>query len=392
MGKGKVGTHWGLACVALLAAACIAGANAETGKPAAAGQGVDLLALPALQSPKAAHGLLLGVHAAGSRLVAVGERGIAVFSDDEGRTWTQGQVPVSVTLTAVFFVSGRLGWAVGHDGVILRTQDGGQSWRLVLDGNRANALVIADLKSRIETAEREAESDEELGDGETDEALDALRMRLEDVEAGAGFGPSRPLLSLWFRDESNGFAVGSFGQIFQTADGGESWTSLAGLLPNPDSLHFNAIALVPGLGLVIAGERGSLWLSRDEGASWSRLETGYDGHLYGVLPLSSDALLAYGFAGNLFRSGDRGQSWQAIPRATTKTIVGGMKLTDGTVLLIARNGDVISSMNGGVSFQHANSVQKRNVASVLPTPFGGGKQVVAGAGGVLVTDLGGGRR
>ncbi len=31
------------------------------------------------------------------------------------------------------------GWAVGHDGVVLHTSDGGESWRMQLDGNQANA-------------------------------------------------------------------------------------------------------------------------------------------------------------------------------------------------------------------------------------------------------------
>ena len=110
-------------CVGLLSMACAAGVNASTSDAATAAVGMDLLQVPALQSPKAARALLLGVHSAGARLIAVGERGIVVFSDDGGATWTQGQVPVSVTLTSVFLVSDKLGWAAGHDGVVLRTTE-----------------------------------------------------------------------------------------------------------------------------------------------------------------------------------------------------------------------------------------------------------------------------
>ncbi|NMG55992.1 WD40/YVTN/BNR-like repeat-containing protein [Aromatoleum aromaticum] len=345
--------------------------------------GVDLLQVPALQSPNAARALLLGVHAAGARLIAVGERGIVVFSDDEGATWTQGQVPVSVTLASVFLVSDKLGWAAGHDGAVLKTTDGGKSWSKVMDGNRANALVIDDLKARIEAAKSEADA----GLEGADVRLEALQMRLEDVEAGASFGPSRPLLGLWFEDERRGYVVGAFGQIFRTTDGGQNWNSLSGALPNPDSLHLNSIARIAEIGLVISGERGAVWVSKDDGKSWSLRETGYDGHLYGVLRTSAGALLAYGFAGNLFRSDDGGQSWRALPRTTDKSFVGGLNLANGDVVLVARNGRVIASKDGGATFGGLDIGAGRAVASVLPVPFGKDKLVAAGTGGVSVVTL-----
>jgi photosystem II stability/assembly factor-like uncharacterized protein len=63
---------------------------------------------------------LTGIARAGKRLVAVGERGIVVLSDDDGATWRQASVPVSVTLAAVQFPTPTQGWVVGHYGVVLR--------------------------------------------------------------------------------------------------------------------------------------------------------------------------------------------------------------------------------------------------------------------------------
>jgi len=56
---------------------------------------VDPLDAPATQSPLAAHSLLQGVTKAGSRLVAVGQRGHVVYSTDSGTSWKQASVPVS---------------------------------------------------------------------------------------------------------------------------------------------------------------------------------------------------------------------------------------------------------------------------------------------------------
>src|SRR5881392_2872753 len=81
-----------------------------------------------------ARSVLTAITRAGDRLVAVGERGIVIFSDDHGGRWQQAKVPVSVTLCAVRFIDKRQGWVVGHAGVVLATRDGGSSWSKQLDG------------------------------------------------------------------------------------------------------------------------------------------------------------------------------------------------------------------------------------------------------------------
>jgi len=86
---------------------------------AASGNFRDVLDTPARASAYAAKSLLSGVANAGQRVVAVGQRGHIVYSDDGGQTWLQAKVPVSTDLTAVFFASPTHGWAVGHGGVVI---------------------------------------------------------------------------------------------------------------------------------------------------------------------------------------------------------------------------------------------------------------------------------
>lgn len=352
------------------------------------GKGIDLLSVSALQSEKAARALLLGVATAGSRLVAVGERGIVVTSDDQGQMWRQAKVPVSVALTAVHFASPTLGWAVGHDGVILKTEDGGQVWSKLLDGDQANTLVLADLKARI--AELEGATAKASGDDadRLQAKLETIQFRLEDAEAGASFGPARPLLALWFKDERRGFVVGAFGQIFRTDDGGKTWISLAGALSNPDSLHLNSIAQLGNGKLAVVGERGTIWFSDDEGESWTISEAGYDGHFYGVIQAAPDALLAFGFAGNIFRSTDDGKTWARLDRVTEKSIVGGLADKGGGLVLVTRNGQIIESADAGKSFTLSRVKLGRTVASVLPGFTGSGKSIITvGHGGLSMTRL-----
>src|SRR3977135_3294331 len=81
----------------------------------------DPLQVPALPSRLAASSPLFAIARAGTRLVAVGQRGHVLLSDDDGTSWRQAAVPVSVDLTAVHFASPQRGWAVGHDGAILHS-------------------------------------------------------------------------------------------------------------------------------------------------------------------------------------------------------------------------------------------------------------------------------
>ncbi|WP_395400771.1 WD40/YVTN/BNR-like repeat-containing protein [Pseudoduganella sp. UC29_106] len=283
-----------LACIALAA-------------PLLAYAGRDRLDTPAYLAPKASGAMMLDVVRTGNRVVAVGEHGIILYSDTNGRTWHQAAVPVSVTLTAVYFPMPKKGWAVGHDGVILRSEDGGAHWTKQFDGNTANALVLAAGQKREKDA-RAAFADGVSGQPAA--ALQAAERALEDAQAGAKFGPSRPLFDVWFKDESEGIAVGSFGQFFHTADGGRTWALWGERIANPDGLHLNAISATAKGVLLIAGETGKVYRSADGGASWVTLETGYTGQLYGVLGIeqegSRETLIAFGFAGNVFRSTDSG--------------------------------------------------------------------------------------
>ena len=75
--------------------------------------------------------LILDVAEIGDRLVAVGEFGHIIYSDDRGESWVQAQnVPTRNTITAITFLDDKTGFAVGHDATILKTEDGGESWTL----------------------------------------------------------------------------------------------------------------------------------------------------------------------------------------------------------------------------------------------------------------------
>lgn len=333
----------------------------------------DPLQTPARMSARAPKAMLTAMALAGQRTVAVGERGIILVRDGGANaSWQQARVPVSVTLTDVTFADAASGWAVGHDGAILSTQDGGAQWHKRFDGNQANALMLADAKAAVAKAQAAGAAD----------ALADAENALGDIEAAAKFGPSRPLLGVWFRDARTGYAVGAYGQAFRTADGGTNWTSMGAGLPNPEGLHYNAIAGGPGNLLVIAGEGGYVYRSLDGGAAWQRIETGYDGQLYGVM-FTGRSLLAYGFGGHVFRSVDGGASWRETPAVTKKSLVDGV-VRGTSIVLAAQDGALLQSDDDGASFRLVRQGDAVPTAGMLAL---NGTVLLSGVGGVRSANL-----
>src|SRR5690606_13251763 len=95
-----------------------------------------------IESPKAVSSLLLDIAHAGKRLVAVGDRGHILFSEDGGKNWVQARVPTRQLLTALYFVDDKHGWAVGHDAQILVSEDGGANWKLQYEDLEREAPLL----------------------------------------------------------------------------------------------------------------------------------------------------------------------------------------------------------------------------------------------------------
>lgn len=284
-------------------------AEADTPQPVR-----DVLDRPALISAKADQGTLLALTRAGQRLVAAGERGIVLLSDDDGRTWSQAQVPVSVLLTAVHFVDAKFGWAVGHGGVVLHSSDGGSTWALQLDGRQA-------AKIELEAARKAHQDDDDFS-----------RQRLANAERFVEEGPDKPFLDVYFEDRDHGLVVGAYGLAFSTDDGGHTWTSLVEALRDPSGRHLYKVLATKGA-MLIAGESGAVY-HRPEGArSFNKLNSPYSGSFFGAVALSSGDVLLFGLRGNAFRLKSGPGEWLPIEAETIGNFTTGMALPDGRALL-----------------------------------------------------------
>lgn len=325
---------------------------------------------PALQVRAPERQVLQAAAPAGSRVVAIGERGLVVLSDDQGKTWRQArQVPVSVSLTALSFVDAQRGWAVGHGGAILHTADGGETWTRQADGVSLAQAALAEAEQLV--AQRP-------GDAAAERALADARRLVED-------GPDKPLLDVRFADARRGWAVGAYNLFFETTNGGTTWRSVSTRLDNPRALHLNALA-VQGQTLWIAGEQGVLYRSRDAGQTFEALASPYKGSWFSLALGDDGAVTVGGLRGNAFRSPDGGATWKAIEALPPVSIVSASARADGSVLL--------SNQAGQLFVTRADAPAQPLRVAPMP-PLNGllllGRQaaLALGFGGAIALDLSG---
>ncbi|MHC8350878.1 WD40/YVTN/BNR-like repeat-containing protein [Pseudomonas sp. RT4P38] len=314
----------------------------------------DALNTPAMQVPQAQHAVLLDLARAGTRLVAVGERGIVLLSDDNGASWRQAAVPVSVSLTAVQFVNASTGWAVGHAGVVLASHDGGEHWVVQLDGRRAAQLELTAARQQLSSARDQ----------------DAAAARVQTAERLAREGADKPFLALQFVDDRHGLIVGAYGLAFETDDGGTTWQSIIGQIDNPLGAHLSAIAQ-QGEHWFLAGEQGYLARSDDAGQSFSQLESPYAGSFFTLQIRDDGVLLVAGLKGNAFTSSDLGQNFQPAPVSLPVSFSDAIRTEDGQLLLVNQSGALFrtSSLPGALLEPYGKPLGKP-VSSVLQAADG----------------------
>lgn len=280
----------------------------------------DALQRPALQAKAPQRAMLLAAANAGKRIVAVGERGLILLSDDDGANWKQSAAPVSVSLTGVRFADANNGVAIGHAGVVLLTHDAGNTWQLALDGKRAAQLAL-DAENAL------PDSDEK----KTNAVADAQRL----VDDGA----DKPLLDVLV-DGPRIVVVGAYGLIFASEDGGKTWASWMSHLDNSRGLYLYALRK-RGNTLLIAGEQGFLARSDDNGATFKKLESPYAGSWFTEEFVGGNGIVLAGLRGNAFASQDDGKTWKSLDGALGASLTSSFKTADGRLLLSTQSGQIL---------------------------------------------------
>jgi photosystem II stability/assembly factor-like uncharacterized protein len=254
--------------------------------------------------------LLVDAERFGSRIVAVGDRGYIVVTDDQGKTWKRAKTPPAPLITALDFLDDQSGIAVGHDSVILLTRDRGETW------------------SQVFSAPAE----------------------------------QRPLLDVIFLTRDHAIAIGAYGAYYDSADGGKTWTPRKVIA---DDKHLNAILEVGEGALVILGEAGTILTSADTGKTWTVVPAPYKGSFFGGLVANDGAIVAFGMRGHIYRSADKGKGWKQVESASVATLMGGDKLPGGALVVAGAAGTALVSRDNGQTFVRVDTGTTRAFSKAI---------------------------
>ncbi len=299
---------------------------------------------------------------------ACGYRGL-LKTTDAGTTWQSAGR--SEILTNIAFTDNMNGTAVGINGVILRTRNGGFTWEVIASGTIQSLWSIsfaADRQNGIIT-------------GSANTVLVTTNGGTTWITRSRGTG------NLWgvaFRGVLDGVAVGEGGAVLTTKDGGRRWTAQdAGT-----GVNLRAVAWVGTRSVVAVGDSGRVLRSTDGGATWRMQTSDVSTLLLGVSFADSLQGFAVGERGVILHTRDAGATWMPQRSGTTRFLYAIDHIDAQTAIAVGEYGIVVRTRDGGSTWHDVPSGTQEQLRSLCFTSTTTG--TIVGNNGLILrtTDAG----
>lgn len=228
---------------------------------------------------------------------AVGDDGKIINTENGGQNWLTQSSGTNIVLEGVHFVSPEVGWVVGNSGLILHTTNGGNSWM----------------------------------------------YQASNTE--------RHLRDVFFINEQTGWAVGSSETILHTIDGGQSWQmQYAGDINNLRAVRF--INSTTGWAV---GDGGTIFHTHDGGESWSQQNSNTFRILTSVKFANDSTGWVTGTSGTILKTTDGGENWNAQASNTSEGLYASDLHDDNTAWVVGNGGVIRHTTDGGNSWSQQAS-------------------------------------
>lgn len=266
---------------------------------------------------------------------------VYVLASPQALATTQVEELVSGTVHQALFAidfDGNKGIAVGADGEVQSTEDGGQSWeRSKLPTNLA-LLGIEMRPERTLTVGQAGSGFIRTHGGDWRQLDMATTSRLFSVSSNAG---------------GLAFAVGEFGTMVVSIDGGESWSAITldwfeigtegGAEP-----HLYSVQVDNAGNVTVVGEFGLVLRSQDQGRTWNVVSKA-TASLFSIQIREDGKGFAVGQDGYAIKTTDGGQTWECFSLGSKAILNGVHSLPDGRVVVTAMR-EMMVSRDGGQSW------------------------------------------
>ena len=248
--------------------------------------------------------------------------------------WSEQTSGTSNWLDAVAFADGQHGWAVGWDGTIVATSNGGSAWSAQTSGTSEDLRGVA------------------FADPTHGWAVGRYGTVIHTTNGGVTWTSQSPGTS-WTLDDvecisaTTAWAVGQDG-VFKTTDGGTTWKHQTVGLADVDWLC-GVDFVSPSYGWAV-GWGGEVYRTTDGGASWTTQASGVAVDLESVCFLDARRGWAVGEAGTVITTGDGGATWVKVGVPATDDLNDVVFVGGDLGWIVGDYGTVMKAADGGVTW------------------------------------------
>jgi photosystem II stability/assembly factor-like uncharacterized protein len=241
---------------------------------------------------------------------AAGSKGTLLRTEDGGRTWKTSGASTDDVVRDIFFVDQQNGWLVCEVNVyqlktvdeprayLMRTTDGGDKWtRVEIKGFEVDSILVRAVFSRGGRGWAFGEAGAIFTTRDAGETWTRLRSPTR-----------RLLLGGTFFDDDRGWLVGAGATIIQTSDGGDTWYQST--LPGVEkTVRFTATSFFDNRVGWAVGSAGTVFRTTNGGRTWERQESGVNVDLFDVKFVDAQEGWAVGAEGTIIHTTNGGGTW-----------------------------------------------------------------------------------
>lgn len=253
--------------------------------------------------------------------LAVGEPSYLLRTDDGGSSWRVWPIDDPHGLNTILFISEQVGWVAGNQGTILKTADGGFAWQHQQTGTQADLYTLEFLNGQTGWAGGSHGTVLRTSDG-------------GETWSASATGPAIDVTDLSFVDAMNGYATGMVNAgpesyVLRTSDGGVTWEN---------TQHWGtgteAVFAAVGMPVWVAGGwvGGTVWKGLGHSSDTEVISNMGHGHFREILFADEDRGWIVGDNGLAISTDNGGEYWQSMPL---------LEHTDWQMVRVTPGGDVL---------------------------------------------------